>query len=405
MLKRIQLTNYKGFDRFSLKFNSDLSILVGPNNAGKSTIVGALRLCAQLISHAKLRKTSGRAHDGTKQRNVSTYPVLGSISEFVTENVVHEFKPGIEARIDLYFVNGAEMHVVWPADEEVAPYFYLEKLAGIQPSGVSEVRSRIPSIAVVHALTPVEHLEKLLSDDYIRKNLGSRMSSRHFRNQLRVWRDQDSQGFEELLLYLVDNTPGVESVDLAVSADRTDVDFFLKESGSRVEKEIYWVGDGMQIWMQFLFHLWRNRLSKVLIPDEPDVFLHPDLQRRLVRVLDGFPGQVLLATHAPEVLAEASRDAVLVVDRSRNSAKRIAGSDELAQLNLTLGSGFNLRMAKVLRSRVALFVEGQDMRMLSNLAMQAGATRLANEDGVTVVPMGGSSRREIASSFGFSTLR
>src|SRR5690606_24407732 len=114
---------------------------------------------------------------------------------------------------------------------EIAPYFYLEKIAGIQPSGVSDVRNNIPSIAVVHALTPVEHQEKVLSDDYIRKNLGSRLSSRHFRNQLRVWREQDCQDFEELLRYQVENTPGVDSVDLSLSSDQMDVDLFLRESG------------------------------------------------------------------------------------------------------------------------------------------------------------------------------
>ncbi|WP_238526412.1 ATP-dependent nuclease [Gordonia neofelifaecis] len=401
MLKRIQLTNYKGFDRFSLKFNSELSVLVGPNNAGKSTIVGALRLCAQLISHAKLRKPTGRAYDDKRQRNVSTYSVADNVSEFVAENVVHEFSQDSEARVDLYFSNGSEIHVVWPVGDDVSPYFYLEKVAGIQPSSVREVRATIPTVSVVHAMTPVEHQEKVLSEEHVRKNLGSRLSSRHFRNQLLLWRNRDTEDFDRLSRYIVDNTPGVDSIDLSLSSDRGEVDLYISESGSRVEKELYWIGDGMQIWIQVLFHLYRNLESEVLILDEPDVFLHPDLQRRLVRVLDGRAGQVLLATHAPEVLAEVSRDAVIVVDRSRKSAKRMSGIDELTELNSSLGSGFNLRMARVLRSKVALFVEGQDMRMLGSLAKQSGALRLAAEDGVTVVPMGGASRRGMASSFGF----
>ena len=63
----------------------------------------------------------------------------------------------------------------------------------------------------------------------------------------------------------------------------------------------------------------------------------------------------------------------------------------LAKLNAVLGSGFNLGLAHALRSRVALFVEGQDMRMLRNLARAVGAENVRNERGLAVIQLGGSS--------------
>ena len=45
-IKKLVLQNYKSFkDRTEIKFNEGLNILVGDNEAGKSTILEALHLC------------------------------------------------------------------------------------------------------------------------------------------------------------------------------------------------------------------------------------------------------------------------------------------------------------------------------------------------------------------------
>ena len=153
--------------------------------------------------------------------------------------------------------------------------------------------------------------------------------------------------------------------------------------------------------MQVLFHLWRLQDVDTIVLDEPDVFLHPDLQRRLVRVLEDSRAQIVLATHAPEVLSEASRESVVLVDRTKRRSRRVSDERVLAQLNDVLGSGFNLRLAKALRSRVALFVEGKDMAVLKNVAKAVGARMFYGEVGLSITAMEGASNRQIASSFGW----
>ena len=77
-----------------------------------------------------------------------------------------------------------------------------------------------------------------------------------------------------------------------------ELDLLYTEPGRRSEKEIVWAGDGIQVWLQLLLHVFRNRHVDVVILDEPDVFLHPDLQRRLVKLLDELPAQTIAATHS-----------------------------------------------------------------------------------------------------------
>ncbi|MDI9932375.1 AAA family ATPase [Rhodococcus sp. IEGM 1354] len=398
MISRIRLISYKGFNDFTIRFAST-SLLIGPNNAGKSTAIGALRLCAALLHHAKRRKPNETRFDQRRDRSVFVYPISITPVKFFDENIRHEFQP-IETRIELHFKNKSALYVVWPEDE--AGYFYLEHIPGAQPPSLAVARRDYSTIGVVQTLNPLEHQESVLSELHVRENLGTRLASKHFRNQLYQVDAESETEFAELKRYLVDRTPEIASLDLAVThADARQLDLYFRENNSKVEKEIYWAGDGLQIWLQLLFHIWRHEKVQTLILDEPDVYLHPDLQRRLVSLLEDLGSQVILATHAPEMLAEANKESVILIDRNRRTSKRITDSSALSEINDSLGSGFNLRLAKALQSKVALFVEGKDMKILSNLAKKLDAKKLGNERGVTVVPMGGSSKSDLAKSFGW----
>lgn len=167
---------------------------------------------------------------------------------------------------------------------------------------------------------------------------------------------------------------------------------FLMEENSRVPKELAWAGDGIQVWLQLLFHVYRVRSYATIVLDEPEVYLHPDLQRRLVRLLEATGRQVILATHSAEMLSEADLRLVTLIDKKGRASRKAKNDGDLEMLTSTLGTAFNLRLARALRSKVALFVEGLDMGMLRRLAKTAGCTALEREAGVTVIELGGYSR-------------
>jgi len=393
-IDRLRLVRYKGFESYTVSFRNP-SLLVGPNNAGKSTIIAAMRVCAHLIVHAKRQKAENPYYDAGRDRRVRGYPLNLTRLQFSDENVRHEFREE-EARLELRFKNKAALYVVWPVDDD--PFFYVEHIDGMQPSNVRITKEYYGSIGVVPTLSPVEQTELPLSADHVRSHLSSRLVSRHFRNQLKLLRAEGREEFDRACEFILDNTPEMDSLELVAGQS---LDLFFRESGGRVEREICWAGDGIQIWLQVLFHVWRQRDLTTLILDEPDVFLHPDLQRRLVRVLEDCTAQVILATHAPEMLSEASRDAVVIIDRTRKRSRSIANEKVLADLNHILGSGFNLKLARALRSRVALFVEGNDMKVLKNFASAIRADGFAREKSLTVAPMQGASNHQLASSFGW----
>ena len=46
MIDRVRLVRYKGFEEFDLRIGRQ-AVLVGPNNAGKITLIQSLRLASQ----------------------------------------------------------------------------------------------------------------------------------------------------------------------------------------------------------------------------------------------------------------------------------------------------------------------------------------------------------------------
>jgi predicted ATPase len=93
--------------------------------------------------------------------------------------------------------------------------------------------------------------------------------------------------YEATVNFIYTNTPEIS--DISISATLTGkgmaLDVYFKEASAHSERELFWAGDGMQIWLQILFHAYRQRRVDTLVLDEPDVFLHPDLQRRLIHIL------------------------------------------------------------------------------------------------------------------------
>ncbi|TQN45583.1 putative AbiEii toxin of type IV toxin-antitoxin system [Humibacillus xanthopallidus] len=364
--------------------------LVGPNNAGKSTLLTAIRTADVLLRQAYRRSPAVRCqhHD----RTVVAHPL--SLNDFpaLRDSLRHEFGNS-EASLRLTWVSGAILTCVWPAEVvEEDPFFYLERMPGMQVRSAADARAAFPPLGVIPILSPVEHSEALLTEKYVSSSVATRLSSRHFRNHLRLL-----QSSGELHNFLKWASPWLTDITFDrlgqhLSDEGQILEAYFFEAGSRVPKELVWAGDGVQIWLQLLFHIYRVGACATIVLDEPEVYLHPDLQRRLVQLLESTGKQLVVATHSSEMVAEADSRLVTLVDKSRRRARRARTEGDLEVLSGALGTAFNLRLAKALRSRVAFFVEGKDMSILRRISNLIGCKRLAREDGVTVVPLQGYSR-------------
>jgi predicted ATPase len=391
MLRQLRLKNFRSFRNFTIGFR-DGAYLVGPNNAGKSTILTALRTADVLLRYAQQRNPT--IHSVHNDQHYVAYPI--SLRDFpaLMESVRYDFR-GEEASFQLTWKSDARLTAVWPkvgSDQDQEPFFYLEKKPGLQVKAVKAARDTFTGLGVIPVLGPVEHSEDLLDDEYVKRNISGRLSSRHFRNQLRLMRENGTyEAFLEFATPWLDNLT-FESFGRHLGDNGQVLDVFYKETDSRVPKELVWAGDGVQVWLQLIYHIYRVKNFGTIVLDEPEVYLHPDLQRRLVHLLEATGRQVILATHSSEVITEADPKLVTLIEKSRKGAIRAKDNSQLQLMSSALGSAFNLRLAKALKSEVALFVEGDDMSIVSRLARTLDFQAVANERGVTIIPLKGYSR-------------
>jgi hypothetical protein len=402
MIQRLQLTNYRSFRNFAIQF-SDSACLVGPNNAGKSTVLTAIRLADNFLRVAHARRPTRR--EVYSEAGYDCYST--SLAEFpsLAESLRHEFH-GNETSLELTWRNGNRLFASWPEVDAIEPgvepegFFFLQKKNKQQPRDSGEARLEFPRLGIVPVLSPLEHAELVLNEEYVKRHVSTRLSSRHFRNQLlALQRNGELETFKQFAEAWL---PGVRIRELETyesGNNESSIDLRLQEVGSRVPKEVTWAGDGIQVWLQLLYHLYRLRDHGTIVLDEPEVFLHADLQRRLVQLLESTGRQTIVATHSAEVVAESPRANMIWVDKSRRSGVSIKNEALLEELTGTLGTGFNLKLAKAMKSKVLLMVEGKDMQIIRRLSQTLGADHLAKQEAISVVALQGYSRNDQIAPF------
>lgn len=357
---------------------------MGPNSAGKSTVLEAIALAERVLQVARRQRPKVTVrHRGLSWK---AYPI-GTSRPDGDDPVRFDFGTS-EARVTVQWTQGNRVHLVWPEDEEDGPmsgFAYLEQGEEGQPRSLEETRLNFPSVTVVPVITPLEKIEELRDPKYIRTQRSTRLASRHFRNHaLQMERDQSWAAFT---IYCRTWLPEIDLLDVSFNAAENLLSVFYGEPDSRVPKELAWAGDGFQIWVQLLWHLYQADDSHAVLLDEPDVYLHPDLQRRLVRLLTTLETQVILTSHSADVVTEAPKGGVLWVDRKQRSAKRVSNANTMSALSESLGSSYDFALVHSLRARLVVASDCVGAQVFRGLARSVGALNLVNERTTTFVEL------------------
>lgn len=370
-LRRMTFDNFKAFEKFDLTLRKS-NVLVGPNNAGKSTVISALRMLQEVLKTARSKSSSLCAG------NVYGWPISVSDLSISLENVHTELSDN-DSSVRLVFDDESALKLMFPY--QGAPFLLAEgyETRQIRPS---DFRSQFPfSLHVVPVIGPVEHRETLVQEETVKRNLTSHRASRHFRSS---W-FHDPTDFDTFRERLKETWPGM---DIAAPELIDDVvNMFCKEN--RFDREVFWSGFGFQVWCQILTHMIRGRDASLFVLDEADIYLHPDLQRALVGMLKEMPAASVIATHSSEIVAESAPDDIVVVNKRLRHAKRLKHVDDIQSTLGLLGSVHNVTLAQIAKAGHVLFVEGEDARLIRLLARKTGHSKLDASNGIAFVPIVG----------------
>ncbi|HDR9008252.1 ATP-dependent nuclease [Burkholderia vietnamiensis] len=362
---------------FSLSLD-DVNVLTGPNNSGKSTIVGAFRALAVAMRVARARNPE-RVRVG-EERPLG-YQIRESLLPISLENVRTNYAE-TEARVTFRFSNQAKLHLIFPEGQGCV---LVPEVPGAVVTSTTLFKRHFPlELAVVPILGPVEHRERLLERATVQDGLATHRASRHFRN---YWHHFE-EGFEQFATQVRDTWPGMSISKPELDTGNGELTMFVTED--RIDRELYWVGYGFQVWCQLLTHLSRVSSASLVIIDEPEVYLHPDVQRQLLTLLRNLGPDVLVATHSTEIIADADPSEIVLVDKRKRSAERLKDVAGVQHAMDVLGSRQNITLAALARNRRVLFTEGDyDYRLLRRFARRLGYPDLANGLGIAQMPSGG----------------
>lgn len=260
------------------------------------------------------------------------------------------------------FSNGTTIKVFVGEELSIFALLYNENGKLIRNSKEARMTD-IPIIEVLPQISAVLDTEKLVKKITIDKNRFTRLASRNFRNQLYYY-DEAFPAFKELVESTWEELQ-VNHVESVFTDDSQILQFYVRVRA--FEAELGWMGHGLQMWIQTMWFISQCPNDAIVVLDEPDVYMHADLQRRLVRLITPMFSQTIIATHSLEIIEEVPSDSIIPIDSQKRQVKPIGDESALYVLAEQLGSTLNIDLARIFISKHFIVWDGgdQDRSILS----------------------------------------
>lgn len=360
-LKSLILERFGPFAEYQLDLPADdkaCVLLTGKNNAGKSSILRSLRLLDRAMKSA------------TQSRE----PVYGFLPKKSYEDVeisrlIHDYASDGTAMITGVFDTDREVTVEINSANNTVSF----ELPAYAHRTMGNLFGFIPQLG------QLAEREILLGKPHVLRSLETTLAPLHLRNHIYQLLSEDER---ELLKNILDDSwEGIRFHDLNLDQNTGVLDYLYTENN--VSHEIAWAGQGLQIWMQIVTHMVRLDGMSTLVLDEPDIYLHPEKQHHLIRVLkENFGGSVIIATHSPELMADNNITHVINVQKSLRNSKMFSVSDRsgLEDIRHSIGSYFNFVASQYEDVELLIATENQsDYDIVRQLSVARGIkTKIQN---------------------------
>lgn len=326
-IKSVSIKSFKGIQHVELKNCSPINILVGKNNAGKSSILHAIDMAILALN-------------------------LGSW---------HPFQLKLEIKDLFTDVGNFEIQLVLSDGQSIQVKSTKEFGPVVTPSGQNEsVKSvLIFPDAGARLLNRQHRTPKWVYDRVEARDFGN-VNALEILYSIKHYSQRSEKGFnptsytsliDEIKFYFPDLTN--------IDSDRTDQDIstlIYEEYGRRLD--ILYSGTGLK---HFIDVLIKTTLSKanIILLDEPEMGLHPDLQRQFIEYLVKLSKekqiQFFISTHSPIFLNYSDDFSFYRITNKKGVREVQTISPDATH---TLLSDFGIRPSDIFNQDICLLVEG-----------------------------------------------
>jgi energy-coupling factor transporter ATP-binding protein EcfA2 len=362
-IRQVALENFKSFGDFSVGLR-DFDVLVGINNSGKSTILQAIYVAHHFLTECcEFKRTRNRCEFVPRAFREFPFFPLPKPSALWKGNRTFQ----TPVRIGITYTDGSrftfQVTLQYGAFavriSEAPPNLTTEYMADL----IAHPPAYVPSFAGAVVREPF----------FTAKRRGSLMAEGHYaeilRNLILVVRDRDPYRFTRME-YLLGSHFGISKLGTLFDPEKDD---YIRADylEGRTRHDLVSGGSGFLQLVQILAYIYLSDPSTVLL-DEPDAHLHPAMQRRLINLLRDLSAteglQVVMATHSKEIINNVAPDVIVSVSNEEQHGIRLSTYGDVLAVLEDIGSVDNVDAATLLRSKRAVFVEGDEDRLLSVFA-------------------------------------
>jgi predicted ATPase len=364
-IKQLLLLNFGPFPKYKISFVDEDQVcvlLTGKNNEGKSSIINGLKLL-----NAATRVLNKKRQLVNVERG-SYYKLLQQDTEdIIVGRMIYNYAD-VTAKITGIFEDNFQIDVYLNPNEQLIYADY----EGFIPPDVNNIFGFIPPLG------PLSEREDLIYKmSYLLKSIETSLAPRHLRNHLAQILTPEEF---DLVRDLVNRSwRDIELLNCEINKMEEKIYCYYREN--RIEREISWAGQGLQVWFQIVTHLVRLRNASILILDEPEINLHPEKQNELIKILkDYYRGSILIATHSVELMNNVSVSHIVNVQKNQNQPKIKSTKDRpyLEMVRSQIGSNFNLIASQFEDFDHIIFTENVfDFDILQQLSAKLGMGKSA----------------------------
>jgi len=369
VIKSINLKNFRGFRDHTVEL-TPFCLLIGQNNAGKTTLVEALRIVSAALAKAPTANFSMAPDSLGPDISGPVYRFSLDTLDIENRGLHYNYQSHDPAIIKVRYSNNYQICVAVGESLEDA---YCQLLLPGGRKVNSRAQAKNPCFRPICVMPPVGSLlpeETQRDKRYLNKHINGYLSYRHIRNQM-MDMPKEFERSKELLTESWSTNLQVGEIEHGAGEKQNHYALTIRDGPFVSEMAL--VGSGLQAWIQTTWFLARVASDSIIILDEPDVYIHADLQKKLIKLLAAERyRQTIVATHSLEMIADVAPSEIILVSKRAPRSRALSSSEQAQKVVETIGTNLNIQLSKVAASGKIVFVEGKDYSFLDQIAFKLG---------------------------------
>lgn len=327
-LKKVHIKSFKGLSDIIMEDCADINAIVGKNNSGKSSILHAIDI-------ASIANSFG---------NWNNFQPKLAIKDMISD--VGNFE------IKLHYENGTETSI--KTNQGFNPVFTDQLPQEDRPKSILI----LPDVGI-GLLTRQSHTPKWIIQQVESRNFGN-VNSLEILYAIKFYSERNERGltsenYTEIIKEVSNYFPDIESLDSNLTEDHIPT-LMYEEYGKKLD--ILYSGTGLRHFLDVLVKTTLSRANIVLL-DEPELGLHPDLQRRFIEYLHMLAMkkhvQVFMGTHSQVILNFSDLVKFFRIINSKGQRTLLPVKGSAIE---TLLSDLGIRPSDIFNHDICLLVEG-----------------------------------------------